>query len=86
MIRSKQKVWTEAVQKRIAMTSSMLSSIKSLKIMGLSPTVQDNIQGQRIQEIELAKKFRWGVVLLNTVGKLIQRFSRSGRRDSDNIS
>ena len=67
-MRAKQKIWTAAVQKRVAMTSSMLSSIKSLKIMGLSNDIQDNIQSQRIQEIESSKEFRWMVVLLNTIG------------------
>jgi ATP-binding cassette subfamily C (CFTR/MRP) protein 1 len=70
IIRARQQVWTTAVQKRVATTSSMLSSVKSLKIMGLSTTIQESIQCQRVQEIELAKKFRYMVVLLNTIGSL----------------
>ena len=66
---SKQKSWTGAVQKRIAMTASMLASIKSLKIMGMSDFIQTSIQTQRLQELDLSKKFRWIVVVLNMIGE-----------------
>ncbi|KAF4783878.1 hypothetical protein HER10_EVM0001269 [Colletotrichum scovillei] len=35
-LQSKQKAWTEATQKRLAMTTSMLASMKSLKMLGIS--------------------------------------------------
>jgi ATP-binding cassette subfamily C (CFTR/MRP) protein 1 len=66
--RVRQKVWTAAVQQRIAMTSSMLSSMKSLKMMGLSDEIYENIQSQRIKEMEFVKRFRWMIVLLNAIG------------------
>lgn len=66
---SKQKIWTGAVQKRVAMTASMLASIKSLKIMGLSEFIQQSIQAQRLQELDLVKKLRWIIVLLNMIGE-----------------
>jgi ATP-binding cassette subfamily C (CFTR/MRP) protein 1 len=49
----------------------MLTSMKSLKLMGLANTIQSSIQAQRIREIALSKKFRWMVVALNTIGKFL---------------
>ena len=48
----------------------MFGSIKSLKMMGLASTVEGNIQEQRVKEIDLAKRFRWMMVLLNMIDKL----------------
>lgn len=66
----RQKAWLGAQQTRIAMTSSMLGSMKSLKMMGLADTVEAGIQDQRVTEIGLAKRFRWMMVLLNMIGEL----------------
>ena len=38
--------------------------------MGLASTVEGNIQEQRVKEIDLAKRFRWMMVLLNMIDKL----------------
>ncbi|KUJ13347.1 putative multidrug resistance protein [Mollisia scopiformis] len=67
-IRARQKVYMAATQKRVAMTSSMLGTIKVLKMMGLSDTVQDSLQSQRLLEIQLQKRFRWVFVALNLIG------------------
>ena len=66
----RQKAWLAAQQKRIAMTSSMLGSMRSLKMMGSQDTVESIIQDQRLREIDMAKQFRWMMVLLNTIGEL----------------
>lgn len=65
----RQKAWLGAQQKRIGMTSSMLGSMKSLKMMGLANTVERSIQEQRVIEIGLSKGFRWMVVTLNMIGE-----------------
>lgn len=36
----------------------MLGSMKSVKMMGLSPLLTDTLQGQRIRELDLSKHFR----------------------------
>ncbi|KAF4624351.1 hypothetical protein G7Y89_g13820 [Cudoniella acicularis] len=69
-IRVRQKVYMAAIQKRIAMVSSMLGSMKSLKMMGLSDTIQAKVQEQRMLEIDSSKRFRWMVVALNMVGNV----------------
>ena len=55
---ARQKLWVESVQRRVAITSSMLGSMKSVKMMGLSDTMSSTIQGQRIRELDLSKKLR----------------------------
>ncbi len=58
LIGPRQKVWISAVQKRVSMTSSMLGSMKSVKMMGLSSMLFDTLQSQRVRELNLSKKFR----------------------------
>jgi ATP-binding cassette, subfamily C (CFTR/MRP), member 1 len=67
-ISNKQQVWTAAVQKRIGLTASMLGSMKSVKMMGLSRTMSTSIQEQRIRELKSAKGYRWLVVGTNMIG------------------
>lgn len=67
-LQSKQKSWSVATQKRLAMTASMLSSIKSLKMLGTTPYTENLIQGLRIKELAMAKKVRWMMVAYNASG------------------
>jgi ATP-binding cassette subfamily C (CFTR/MRP) protein 1 len=69
-----QKAWTAATQKRIAMTSSLLGSMKSAKIMGLAETMTESIQGQREAEVSLSRKYRWIAVLINVIGSIPTNF------------
>ena len=62
--------WNRGVQKRVAHTSSMLAQMKGIKMMGLSKFMLGEIQGFRIFEVDLSKKFRWLVVCLNAIGEL----------------
>ncbi|KAM5475676.1 hypothetical protein MauCBS54593_001368 [Microsporum audouinii] len=66
-IAGKQKVWNAAVQKRIAVTSSMLGSMKSMKMMGMTEVVYDSIQEYRVQEIRSAMGYRWLSLWTNTI-------------------
>lgn len=54
----RQKTWVQAVQRRVGMTSSMLGSMKSVKMMGFSDYLFTTLQSQRIRELNLSKKFR----------------------------
>ncbi|OAA63926.1 ABC transporter, transmembrane domain, type 1 [Cordyceps fumosorosea ARSEF 2679] len=62
-----QKVWVDAVQRRIALTSSMLLNIRSIRMAGLGKITMDRIQQERILETEKMSKFRWYIVWQNTV-------------------
>jgi ATP-binding cassette subfamily C (CFTR/MRP) protein 1 len=70
-LQGKQKEWNLATQKRIAMTSSMLSSIKGLKMLGITQQVESLLQTMRIHEIEMAKKVRWMMVAYNASGMFL---------------
>jgi ATP-binding cassette subfamily C (CFTR/MRP) protein 1 len=66
----RQKVWIDAVQKRITITASMLSEIRSIKTMGLSRLVASLIQDQRVKETRHMAGFRWSLVWQNVVQNL----------------
>ncbi|KAK9420894.1 putative ABC transporter FUM19 [Seiridium unicorne] len=55
-------MWNQAVQKLVSSTSSMLSQIKGLKMMGLTDYIAKSIQGLRASELELSKRFRAFIV------------------------
>lgn len=50
--------WINAIQRRVSITSSMLASMKSLKMMGLSNKLFDVLDDQRIRELDLSKRLR----------------------------
>lgn len=57
--------WNQAVQRRIAVTSAVLQSIKGIKLMGLTKLSSDKIQSLRVSELELSKVFRKLIVWMN---------------------
>ena len=55
---SRQAMWLEAIERRIAATTSMLSSMKGVKMSGLTEVLHEDLQSLRVQELEISKKFR----------------------------
>lgn len=55
---SRQALWLEAIEKRIAATSAMLSAMKGVKLGGLTPILLTNIQKLRVDELNISKGFR----------------------------
>ncbi|RJE27115.1 ABC transporter transmembrane region [Aspergillus sclerotialis] len=70
LITGRQKVWNAAVQKRIAVISSMLGSMKSMKIMGMTQMVYNSVQEHRLKEIQLAMGYRWLSLWTNTIASV----------------
>ena len=62
--------WMQGVQTRVGETSSMLSQIKSLKMMGLAYYMGGYLRQLRIHELDLSKTFRNFVVVIITIGAL----------------
>ncbi|KAK8144941.1 hypothetical protein G3M48_005104 [Beauveria asiatica] len=58
LVRSRQGIWLKAVQRRVNFTSHALGNIKSIKLLGYTPSIQNMIQSQRAEELELSKKYR----------------------------
>lgn len=53
-----QKEWLGAIERRVASTASYLSSIKAIKMTGLSDRVSETIQASRVTELQISGKFR----------------------------
>ncbi|POS72247.1 hypothetical protein DHEL01_v209361 [Diaporthe helianthi] len=71
----RQKSWSVATQKRLAMTTSMLASIKSLKMLGTTPYTETLIQNLRLNELAMAKRVRWMMVAYNASANALGIFS-----------
>jgi ATP-binding cassette subfamily C (CFTR/MRP) protein 1 len=70
-LRPKQQEWTEASQARISMTSSVLGSMKSVMMVGISEAVLRRLQELRDVEFYRASKVRWIMVAYNSSGELL---------------
>jgi hypothetical protein len=63
-----QKAWNTATQHRVAATSSMLSSIKVIKMLGLQHCIAKRTLHLREEELETASRVRWIMVYYNASG------------------
>jgi hypothetical protein len=54
----RQKLWLEAIQKRVHSTASMLGSMKGVKMSGLTKDLSANIESLRVDEIASSLEFR----------------------------
>ncbi|EFE43741.1 ABC multidrug transporter, putative [Trichophyton verrucosum HKI 0517] len=70
-----QTAWTSCSQLRIGTISSMLSSIKPLKMRGRTEILSSIIQNIRLQEIRLANRFRMLLVWTTGLGYIPQFIS-----------
>ncbi|KAE8421986.1 hypothetical protein BDV36DRAFT_291799 [Aspergillus pseudocaelatus] len=60
-----QQKWNESIQQRVRDISSMLGSMKAIKIAGLARPVARNVQDQRETELRIARAFFMGIMWLN---------------------
>jgi ATP-binding cassette subfamily C (CFTR/MRP) protein 1 len=58
------------VQKRIAITASTLSEMRSVKMMGLTRLLSRTMHNRRVEETEHMAAFRWSIVWQNLVQNL----------------
>lgn len=70
-----QTAWTSYSQLRIGTISSMLSSVKPLKMRGLTGILSTVIQNIRLQEIKLSNRFRMLLVWTTGLGYVPQFIS-----------
>jgi ATP-binding cassette subfamily C (CFTR/MRP) protein 1 len=66
----RQRTWAEATEQRLSITSSILGTMKGVKMMGLSEKAGDMLQYERIKETRKMEKLHWIIVWENVVGKL----------------
>ncbi|KAJ4864305.1 ABC transporter domain-containing protein [Trichoderma breve] len=62
------KAWNEAIQQRITTTSSVIGSIKEVKMLGRASSWTDSIQLLRVAELQRSKKFRRFITYMNILG------------------
>ncbi|RFU25769.1 hypothetical protein B7463_g10568, partial [Scytalidium lignicola] len=70
LIGNKVKIWSDAVQQRISLTANVLSSMKSVKMLGLVKPLYTLMHNERLHELSLQAKFRWSTIWLNTLGNV----------------
>ena len=69
-LQPRQKAWNSATQQRIGATSSVLSAIKGVKMLGIQHNLTDRIQDLREEEQLAASRLRWVMVYYNASGLL----------------
>jgi ATP-binding cassette subfamily C (CFTR/MRP) protein 1 len=57
-VMARQALWLEAIERRIAVTSAMLGSMKGVKMCGLTDVLKGQIQKMREDEMRISGKFR----------------------------
>jgi len=67
-LQPRQKNWNIATQTRIGATSSMIGSMKVVKMLGLQRYLASRTQKLRAEELEVASKVRWMMVYYNASG------------------
>lgn len=55
---ARQAQWLEAIERRIAVTSQMLGSMKGVKMCGLTDVLGNHIRAMRMEELRISGKFR----------------------------
>ena len=61
----RQKRWVAAIEKRVAVTSSALGSMKSVKMLGISESLASIITKYRVDELVISKPYRWCLLFSN---------------------
>lgn len=69
MIRLRQKLWNEAVERRVSETTEVLGMIRGGKLTGMIEYLFQRIQQLRVDELEICKGFRRLQVFKNVLGK-----------------
>lgn len=58
LVMSRQALWLEAIERRIAATAAMLNAMKGVKMCGLTDVLREDLQRLRLEELDISKKFR----------------------------
>ncbi|KAF4958905.1 hypothetical protein FSARC_10903 [Fusarium sarcochroum] len=63
-----QRAWMTGVQKRVGLTATVITSMKNLKLSGLSSTVSSFVQRLRVEELAAGARFRKIFILAAMLG------------------
>jgi hypothetical protein len=70
LVVARQAMWLEAIERRISATSSMLGSMKGIKMLGLQSSLMKFVHGLRMDELGISEKFRKLLVWNMAFGQL----------------
>lgn len=68
MIPSRLKQWNQATQERVALTSTVLRNMRSIKMTGTTQEVSQALLDSRTHELDRSAHFRWFVAFMNLFG------------------
>ncbi|KAB8259252.1 P-loop containing nucleoside triphosphate hydrolase protein [Aspergillus pseudonomiae] len=74
-LQRRQRNWNAATQKRMAVTTAMLQSIKSMKMLGISSPVKTLLSGLRSEEIQASIRLRWVMLAYNASANALGMFA-----------
>ncbi|KAK7743466.1 hypothetical protein SLS53_004000 [Cytospora paraplurivora] len=74
-LRARQGKWNAATQQRIAVTSSLLASIKNVKMLGMQEAVTEHVEELRRREMDAARGVRWLMVAYNASANALGMFT-----------
>ncbi|KAJ6134374.1 ABC transporter integral membrane type 1 [Penicillium sp. IBT 18751x] len=63
----RQKLWLEAIEKRVDITAQVLGSVKGIRMAGLTDKLYNIIHTMRIHEVKMSKRFRRLLILVVAV-------------------
>ncbi|EGX88251.1 ABC multidrug transporter [Cordyceps militaris CM01] len=66
--------WNKSIEKRVTRTAEVLKQLPAVKMLGLGPTMRDQIHKLRIEEMETSKPFRFYMAIVN----MLQQFADVG--------
>jgi ABC-type multidrug transport system fused ATPase/permease subunit len=69
-LKARQSGWNEATQRRLAVTSAVLGSMRDVKMLGMQDAAEENILRLRREEMDRARRVRWMMVVYNASGEL----------------
>lgn len=70
--------WLEAIEKRLAVTSKMLGTMKAIRMAGLTRTIHAIVSNLRIKEIRSSRAFRLLSVLQTGAGESRRPYTPPG--------
>lgn len=66
--------WNKSIENRVTRTAEVVKQLPAIKMLGLGPTMRDQIHKLRIEEMETSKPFRFLMALVN----MLQQFADVG--------
>ncbi|KAK0618103.1 P-loop containing nucleoside triphosphate hydrolase protein [Bombardia bombarda] len=74
-LKTRQTEWNAATRKRLSITTTVLGSIKTIKMLGMQDAVKEHVLGLRNKELDRARAVRWVMVIYNASANALGMFA-----------